>query len=76
MRAESNTVVKRPGKGIQCIFMTARRFLISLVALFASVAMYAQNYNVTVKLEDASNGEPVGFATVSLTPEKEAPSTR
>ena len=70
MRAESNTVVKRPGKGIQCIFMTARRFLISLVALFASVAMYAQNYNVTVKLEDASNGEPVGFATVSLTPER------
>ena len=25
---------------------------------------------MTVKLEDASNGEPVGFATVSLTPEK------
>ena len=41
-----------------------------LVSLFASVAMMAQNVNVTVKLEDASNGEPVGFATVSLTPER------
>ena len=41
-----------------------------LVSLFASVAMMAQNVNVTVKLEDASSGEPVGFATVSLTPEK------
>ena len=34
------------------------------------MALMAQNYNVTVKLEDATNGEPVGFATVSLTPEK------
>ena len=41
-----------------------------LVSLFASVAMMAQNVNVTVKLEDATNGEPVGFATVSLVPEK------
>ena len=44
--------------------------MLILVSLFASVAMMAQNVNVTVKLEDASNGEPVGFATVSLTPEK------
>ena len=41
-----------------------------LVSLFASLAMMAQNVNVTVKLEDASNDEPIGFATVSLTPEK------
>ncbi|MBR2747124.1 MAG: carboxypeptidase-like regulatory domain-containing protein, partial [Bacteroidales bacterium] len=47
-----------------------RRILLVLVSLFAAVAMSAQNVNVTVKLEDASNGEPVGFATVSLTPEK------
>ena len=47
-----------------------RRILLVLVSLFAAVAMSAQNYNVTVKLEDATNGEPVGFATVSLTPEK------
>ena len=50
--------------------MSKRRILLVLVSLFAAVAMSAQNYNVTVKLEDASNGEPVGFATVSLTPEK------
>ena len=47
-----------------------RRILLVLVSLFAAVAMSAQNHNVTVKLEDASNGEPVGFATVSLTPAK------
>ena len=50
--------------------MSKRRFLLVLVSLFAAIAMSAQNYNVTVKLEDASSGEPVGFATVSLTPEK------
>ena len=50
--------------------MSKRRILLVLVSLFAAVAMSAQNYNVTVKLEDATNGEPVGFATVSLTPEK------
>ena len=50
--------------------MSTRRILLSLVSLFASVAMMAQNVNVTVKLTDASNDEPVGFATISLTPEK------
>ena len=50
--------------------MSTRRILLILVSLFASVAMMAQNVTVTVKLEDASNGEPVGFATVSLNPEK------
>ena len=40
------------------------------MSLFASMALMAQNYNVTVKLQDATNGEPVGFATVSLNPEK------
>ena len=50
--------------------MSTKRILLILVTLFASVAMMAQNVNVTVKLEDASNGEPVGFATVSLTPSK------
>ena len=50
--------------------MSTKKILISLVAIFASLALSAQNYNVTVKLEDATNGEPVGFATVSLTPEK------
>ena len=50
--------------------MSKRRILLVLVSLFAAVAMSAQNHNVTVKLEDASNGEAVGFATVSLTPAK------
>ena len=50
--------------------MTCRRILVSLLGLFAALALSAQSYNVTVKLEDASNGEPVGFATVSLTPER------
>ncbi|MBR4688195.1 MAG: carboxypeptidase regulatory-like domain-containing protein, partial [Bacteroidales bacterium] len=50
--------------------MSTRRILLLLVSLFASVAMMAQNVNVTVKLQDAASGEPVGFATVSLTPEK------
>ena len=50
--------------------MSTRRILLSLVSLFASLAMMAQNVNVTVKLTDASNDEPIGFATVSLTPEK------
>ena len=50
--------------------MSTRRILLSLVGLFASLAMMAQNVNVTVKLQDAASGEPVGFATVSLTPEK------
>ena len=33
--------------------MSKRRILLVLVSLFAAVAMSAQNYNVTVKLEDA-----------------------
>ena len=57
-------------KGKLCFFMMKKRILLVLVSLFAAVALSAQNYNVTVKLEDASNGEPVGFATVSLNPEK------
>ena len=56
--------------GELCFFMSTRRILLLLVSLFASVAMMAQNVNVTVKLQDASNDEPIGFATVSLTPEK------
>ncbi len=50
--------------------MTIRKLILLLVGLFASVALMAQNHNVTIKLVDALSGEPVGFATVSLTPEK------
>ena len=52
------------------MYMLKRRILITLVSLFAALALSAQNHTVTVKLEDASNGEPVGFATVSLSPER------
>ena len=41
-----------------------------LAGLFATVALSAQSHKVTVTLQDAVSGEPVGFATVSLTPEK------
>lgn len=37
-----------------------------LIAVLISAASYAQNV-VTATLQDASNGEPIGFATVSLT---------
>jgi hypothetical protein len=40
------------------------------VAMFMALALSAQTHKVDVKLQDASTGEPVGFATVSLTPEK------
>ncbi|MBQ9192316.1 MAG: outer membrane beta-barrel protein [Bacteroidales bacterium] len=50
--------------------MTKRRILMMLVGLFATLALSAQSHKVTVKLQDAVSGEPVGFATVSLTPEK------
>ncbi len=59
-----------PEEGKPVFFMLMKRILISLVSIFASIVLSAQNYNVTVKLEDATSGEPVGFATVSLTPER------
>ena len=36
----------------------------------------AQNYNLTVSLEDKDTGEPVGFATVSVTPEGKTKATK
>lgn len=47
-----------------------RRMLAALAALFVAGTLFAQNYKISIKLEDATNGEPVGFATVSVTPEK------
>ena len=50
--------------------MTTRRILSVLASLFVTVTLMAANpYNVKVRLQDAQTGEPVGFATVSLTPE-------
>ena len=47
-----------------------KRLLAIVCAMLMAVTALAQNYKVTLKLQDASNGEPVGFATVSATPEK------
>jgi len=47
-----------------------RRLLVALAGLFIALTLSAQNYKVTLQLQDASNGEAVGFATVSIVPEK------
>lgn len=48
-----------------------RKFVISVaLAFLATAVLNAQNHKVTLQLKDATNGEAVGFATVSLTPEK------
>ena len=48
-------------------FFKLAAMLLLLVAVAASAQ--AQNYNLKIKLVDKSNGEPVGFATVSVTPD-------
>ena len=40
----------------------------AVVALFSALALQAQNHKISMQLQDASTAEPVGFATVSLTP--------
>ena len=42
-----------------------------LILLFVTGALnaQAQNYNLKIKLVDKSNGEPVGYATVAVTPD-------
>ena len=47
-----------------------RRLLAVLAALFVTLAVSAQSHKLTLQLKDATSGEAVGFATVSLTPEK------
>ena len=45
-------------------------FFATLLFLVAgTLQAQAQNYNLKIKLVDKSNGEPVGFATVSVTPD-------
>ena len=50
-----------------------RRLVAALAGLFVAFALSAQNHKVTLQLQDATTSEPVGFATVSLTPEKGQP---
>ena len=47
-----------------------RRILLVLAGLFATLALSAQNFKITLQLQDVVTGEPIGFATVSLAPEK------
>ena len=47
-----------------------RKLLLALAGLLISLALSAQSYKVTLQLQDASTGEAVGFATVSMTPAK------
>ena len=47
-----------------------RRWVAALAGLLIAFALSAQNHKITLQLQDATTAEPVGFATVSLTPEK------
>ena len=47
-----------------------RRLLAVVTALLVAGNIFAQNHKITLKLEDSTTGEPIGFATVSATPEK------
>ena len=47
-----------------------RRLITAVVALLAAMAAYAQNYKISLQLQDAVTGEAVGFATASANPEK------
>ena len=50
-----------------------RRLLTVVAALVTAIALNAQNHKVSLQLQDSVTGEPVGFATVSLAPEKGQP---
>ncbi|MBR0286311.1 MAG: TonB-dependent receptor [Bacteroidales bacterium] len=47
-----------------------RKMLMAVAGLLVAFTLSAQNYKITLQLQDASTGEPVGFATVSVTPAK------
>ena len=51
-----------------------KRIAAVLAGLIIAIGLNAQNYKVSLTLKDAATGEAVGFATVSLTPEKGKPS--
>ena len=46
-----------------------RRMITAAVALLAALAVNAQNYKISLQLQDAATSEAVGFATVSVNPE-------
>ena len=46
--------------------MKSAKFLLILAGMFLGISLFAQN-NIKGVLVDESTGEPLGFATVSLT---------
>ncbi len=53
--------------------MIVRGLLAALATLCITLTLSAQNHKVSLQLQDATNGEPVGFATVSISTEKGQP---
>jgi len=47
-----------------------RRLIAAVAALLMALGLSAQSHKVSLQLKDAITGEPVGFATVSVIPEK------
>ena len=47
-----------------------KKILATLALMLTGLCLFAQNISVSVRLKDSTSGEPVGFATVSLSPEK------
>ena len=50
--------------------MLKRVILLLTVTLLTALSAAAQNHKINVQLQDAVSGDPVGFATVSLHPER------
>lgn len=46
-----------------------RSILLTFFTLCLATAVQAQSYNLKIKLVDKDNGEPVGYATVAVTPD-------
>ena len=47
-----------------------KKLLLALAGLLMALSLSAQNHKITLQLQDATTGEAVGFATVSVTPAK------
>ena len=47
-----------------------RKLLTAAAGLLLALSLSAQNHKITLQLQDATTGEAVGFATVSVTPAK------
>ena len=47
-----------------------RRLVSALVAFLMALTLSAQSHKITLQLQDSITGDPVGFATVSVVPEK------